>query len=119
MHPGLACIACHSRGEGPDFAIAGTAYPSGHEYDDCYGSAARTARIDVTDSRGVTRSFTANSAGNFYGQPGGGWPVFPIRAQIVFNGRTRAMAAAVDSGDCNSCHTLQGTSGAPGRIALP
>jgi hypothetical protein len=119
MHPGLACIACHSRGEGPDFAIAGTAYPSGHEYDDCYGSAARTARIDVTDSRDVTRSFTANSAGNFFGQPGGGWPVFPIRAQIVFNGRTRAMAAAVDSGDCNSCHTLQGTSGAPGRIALP
>ena len=119
MHPGLACIACHSRGEGPDFSIAGTAYPTGHEYDDCNGSAARNARIDVTDSRNVTRSFTANAAGNFYAETSGGWPVFPIRAQITFNGRTRVMAGAVDSGDCNTCHTLEGASGAPGRIALP
>ena len=119
MHPGLACIECHSRTDGPDFSIAGTAYPTGHEYDDCNGSAARNARIDVTDSRNVTHSFTANSAGNFYGQPSGGWPVFPIRAQITFNGKTRVMSGAVSSGDCNTCHTLRGTQGAPGRIALP
>jgi hypothetical protein len=29
------------------------------------------------------------------------------------------MATAVPSGDCNTCHTLNGRSGAPGRIALP
>lgn len=121
MHPGLACIACHQSrgGEAPTFAIAGTAYPSGHEYDDCFGSAARNARVDVTDRNGVTRSYTVNGAGNFSGQAGGGWPVFPIRAQITFNGKTRAMGGAVSSGDCNTCHTLQGASGAPGRIALP
>ena len=119
MHPGVACIACHARGEGPNFAIAGTAYPTGHEYDDCYGSAAQNATVTVTDKNGVSRSFTVNSAGNFSGSSSVGWPVFPIRAQITFNGRTRAMATAVDSGDCNTCHTLQGTSGAPGRIALP
>ena len=43
----------------------------------------------------------------------------PIRAQITFGGKTRAMTGAVSSGDCNACHTLNGTSGAPGRIALP
>ena len=121
MHPGLACIACHQTtgGEAPTFAIAGTAYPTGHEYDDCYGSAARNAQVSITDNNGVTRTFTVNQAGNFYGQAGSGWPVFPIRAQITFDGGTRIMSGAVSSGDCNSCHTLQGASGAPGRIALP
>ena len=121
MHPGRACITCHAttRGEAPTFSIAGTAYPTGHEYDDCYGSAAQSAVVSVTDSRNVTRTFTANRAGNFYSEASGSWPVFPIRAQISFGGRTRAMSGAVNSGDCNTCHTLQGLSGAPGRIALP
>jgi uncharacterized membrane protein len=126
MHPGRACIACHQgggggedEGEGPDFAIAGTAYPTGHEYDDCYGSAAQGAVVRVTDRNGITRSFTANRAGNFYGSASGGWPAFPIRAEITLGGETRVMSGAVNSGDCNSCHTLQGTSGAPGRVALP
>jgi len=119
MRPGEACIACHSRGEGPRFAIAGTAYPTGHEYDDCNGSAAQGAVVSVTDSAGTTHTFTVNSAGNFSGNPSGTWPVFPIRAQISFDGKTRMMAGAVSSGDCNTCHTLQGANGAPGRVALP
>ncbi len=120
MHPGLACIGCHRmRGDAPNFAIAGTAYPTGHEYDDCYGSAARNATVTIIDANSVSRTFTVNGAGNFSGSASGGWPVFPIRAQITFNGRTRVMSGAVASGDCNTCHTLQGTSGAPGRIALP
>jgi hypothetical protein len=119
MHPGVACIACHSRGEGPRFAIAGTIYPTGHEYDDCNGTAAAGAVVQVTDSAGVTRSFTANSAGNFSGSASTGWPVFPIHARVTFQGRTRSMSGAVPSGDCNSCHTLNGANGAPGRIALP
>ena len=121
MHPGRACIACHQTtgGEAPTFAIAGTAYPTGHEYDDCYGTAAQGATVTVTDKNNVSRSFTVNSAGNFYGSAGGGWPAFPIRAQITLGGKTRAMSGAVSSGDCNSCHTLPGTSNAPGRIALP
>ncbi len=121
MHPGLACIACHQTrgGEAPSFSIAGTAFPTGHELDNCYGSAARNAVVTVTDALSASRSFTVNSAGNFYGQAGGGWPVFPIRATITFNGKTRAMGGAVNSGDCNTCHTVQGSSGAPGRIALP
>jgi hypothetical protein len=119
MHPGLECISCHSRSDAPQFAIAGTIYPTGHEYDDCNGSAAVGAVVHVSDNAGVTRSFTANSAGNFYGSPSNGWPTFPIRAWVTFQGRTRTMSSAVPSGDCNSCHTLNGASGAPGRVALP
>ena len=40
-------------------------------------------------------------------------------AKITFGGKTRAMSGGVNSGDCNTCHTLNGASGAPGRIALP
>jgi hypothetical protein len=29
------------------------------------------------------------------------------------------MVATTASGDCNSCHTQNGTSAAPGRITLP
>jgi hypothetical protein len=124
MHPGLACISCHNGGEGPSFAVAGTVYPTGHEPDDCDGSGASGAMITVTDKNGSARVFTANSAGNFSGNPGGGWPVFPITATVSFGGRTRSMTTAVPSGDCNLCHTQNGTAvgqiaAPPGRIALP
>jgi len=75
--------------------------------------------VTVTDNNNVSRSFTVNSAGNFSGSASSGWPVFPIRAQISSGGKTRTTSGAVRSGDCNSCHTLQGASGASGRIALP
>ena len=45
-----------SPSESTTFAIAGTAYPSGHEYDDCFGSAARNARVDVTHPVGTIDS---------------------------------------------------------------
>ncbi len=127
MHPGLACIACHSRStEPPRFAIAGSVYPTGHEYDDCYGSAAGGATVTVTDKNGVAHSTTVNSAGNFFIDAATfpGWPAFPITATVSFNGKTRSMGTAVPSGDCNSCHTQDGTSvngiaAPPGRVALP
>ncbi len=125
MHPGVACIACHARsGDAPNFAIAGTVYPTGHEFDDCKGTAAAGASVTVTDKNGVSRSFGVNSVGNFYGNPGGGWPAFPITATVSFNGKTRSMATAVPSGDCNTCHTQSGTAvggipAPPGRVALP
>lgn len=119
MHPGLACIGCHTRTGGPRFAVGGTVYPTGHEYDDCNGSAASSAVVQVTDHNGTTQSFTVNAAGNFSGSGGSGWPVFPIVAKVTFQGRTRSMTTPVLSGDCNSCHTQTGASNAPGRIALP
>lgn len=124
MHPGIACISCHDSGEGPSFAVAGTVYPTGHEPDDCNGSGASGATVTVTDRNGAARAFTVNSAGNFYGNASIGWPVFPITATVSFNGKTRSMGTAVPSGDCNLCHTQNGTAigqiaTPPGRIALP
>ena len=43
---------------------------------------------------------------------------------MSFNGKTRSMSTQVPSGDCNLCHTQNGTAvgqiaAPPGRIALP
>lgn len=125
MRPGLACISCHRANPGaPQFAIAGTVFPTGHEYDNCNGAGASGATVTVTDKNGAARAFIANAAGNFYGSASAGWPVFPITATVSFNGKTRSMATAVSTGDCNACHTQNGTAvggipAPPGRIALP
>ena len=84
MEPGRACIACHSVNNGPLFTVAGTVYPTGHEPDDCYGTAAAGAVVTVRDSTGKEFSFTANSpAGNFFGSP---TLVFPITARVTVGG---------------------------------
>lgn len=121
MHPGRACIDCHSSGEGPSFAIAGTAYPTGHEPDDCNSQPPSGAKVQVLDaSKKVVAEAAVNSAGNFYIStrtlsriPAGG------RVQIVSSAGTRVMSDTPKTGDCNSCHTQDGTNNAPGRIVFP
>jgi len=117
MEPGRACITCHTQQGGPSFDVGGTVYPTGHEPDDCNGSAAAGAVVTVTDAMGVTASFVASSvSGNFHGSA---QLTFPITARVTFNGKTRAMSTAVPTGDCNTCHTQNGANSAPGRITLP
>jgi hypothetical protein len=116
MEPGVACISCHQSSGGPRFTVAGTVFPTGHEPDKCDAPASSGAVVTVTDSAGVTASFTANSVGNFSGNAS---LTFPITAVVSFDGRTRAMTTPVASGDCNSCHTQTGANGAPGRVTLP
>jgi hypothetical protein len=120
MHPGMACISCHSQtgGEAPLFALAGTVYPTAHEPDDCYGggSAISGAQVVITDANGATITLTPNSAGNFSSRAA---IALPFRAKVVRNGAERAMAAAQSDGDCNGCHTVDGANGAPGRIFVP
>jgi hypothetical protein len=113
MHPGMACISCHSSGEGPRFSIAGTVYPTAHEPDDCDG--ANGVQVVITGTNG-TVTLTANSAGNFYTRNAVGTP---YTATVIANGQTRAMATPQTSGDCNACHTQNGDNGAPGRILAP
>jgi hypothetical protein len=123
MMPGHACIACHEQtiaatGEdAPSFGFGGTAFPSGHEPDDCIGSGSEGARVTVTDATGRTFTATLNHSGNFF--VGAELPTFPITAVLEFQGRKRAMTTPQTSGDCNSCHTQEGDDGAPGRITLP
>jgi hypothetical protein len=116
MEPGVACISCHQSSGGPRFTVAGTVFPTGHEPDKCDAPASSGAVVTVTDSAGVTASFTANSVGNFSGNPA---LTFPVTAVVSFNGKTRAMTTVVASGDCNSCHRQAGANGAPGRVTLP
>lgn len=128
MNPGMACIDCHSSGEGPTFTIAGTIYPTGHEPDRCNGkaidangNAVGTVKVQVLDATGKkVAEATPNSVGNFYlsrrdlaAIPKGG------KVQVVSSTGTRAMGDTPSSGDCNSCHTQNGANDAPGRIVYP
>jgi len=115
MHPGRACITCHmSSEEAPHLQIGGTVYPTGHEPDDCNGATA--AVVEVTDANGGVTSLPVNAAGNFLTTT----PIaFPIHVSVVANGKRRSMGSSPPRGDCNSCHTQDGASGAPGRIVLP
>jgi hypothetical protein len=118
MHPGMACIDCHSSGGGPDLTIGGTVFPTGHEPDDCNGSngSLTDVQVIVTDGTGKSVTLTVNSAGNFYSQAR---LTPPFSAKVVKGSLTRAMMAQQTTGDCNSCHTEQGDQSAPGRIAEP
>lgn len=119
MNPGRACISCHasSGGEAPTFQIAGTVYPTGHEPDLCNGAnGTNGAKVVIVDAANRTLTLTPNASGNFsYTGP----LTTPYTAKVTYQGRERIMPAAQTSGDCNSCHTQNGTNGAPGRITLP
>jgi hypothetical protein len=117
MQPGGACISCHrSSGEAPVFTIAGTVFPTAHEYDECVSTAAGRGQVVITDGSGVDHTISIGASGNFYFQQVIG---LPYRAKVVVGGQERVMSSSQQSGDCNSCHTLNGTNGAPGRIMLP
>lgn len=114
MHPGVACITCHSRDEGPRYFVAGTVYPTAHEPDDCNGASGAT--IEITGADGATISIDANAAGNFGTRKK---VALPYRARVIVDGAIREMKTPQTNGDCNSCHTLAGANDAPGRVMLP
>jgi cytochrome c553 len=131
MHPGGACIACHAKqggggdDEAPRFTIGGTVYPTAHEPDDCNGtsmSSAGTLSVLITEANGKAHSLAVNTVGNFSYT---GSIATPYTAQVVAGSAVRAMAHAQTSGDCNGCHTVNGSStttgaaSAPGRIMAP
>jgi len=119
MNPGTACIACHKStgGEAPSFSIAGTVYPTGHEPDLCNSKAGTDgARIVIIGADGQMLTLTPNSVGNFSAQA---QVKTPYQAKVTYQGRERLMASAQTSGDCNSCHSQNGTNMAPGRITVP
>jgi hypothetical protein len=119
MHPGGACNTCHATtgGEAPQFTIAGTVYPTAHEPNDCFGVGSGAAQVIIMDANGNTQlTISTNASGNFTSTTG---ISKPYRAKIVANGKTREMAATQTDGNCNSCHTVNGANGAPGRIMMP
>jgi hypothetical protein len=117
MKPGEACNACHASSGAPHFAIAGTIYPTGHEPSDCNGAGKDSgAVVVIKDADGKIHELGLNEAGNFTLS---GSLALPYTAKVVADGSERAMGSALSNGDCNSCHTQSGKSGAPGRIVLP
>lgn len=117
MDPGRACIACHkAEREGPQFTIAGTVYPTGHEPDNCYGSSGGDITVEITGADGATLMLRPNGSGNFYSSTA---VMTPFTAKVIANGRERVMVTPQTNGDCNACHTQAGTMDAPGRIVLP
>jgi hypothetical protein len=113
MRPGEPCLNCHG-----NYAITGTVYPTGHEPNDCNGvnGSSAGATVVITDATGATRTLNVNPVGNF---ELAGTIATPFRAKVVSAGRERVMNTPQTNGNCNSCHTQNGTGSAPGRIVLP
>lgn len=127
MNPGRACRDCHvSESAGDAYFFSGTVFNSFHGRDLCNTPPPASARIEILDMQGnVTLTMTARSSGNFHSPLTTAGVSLPYRARLVANGLTREMRNPQMSGDCNSCHTEQGThtvagsSPAPGRIVWP
>ena len=70
----------------------------------------------ITGADGKMVTLTPNAAGNFSSEA---QIKTPFQAKVTYQGRERLMLTAQTSGDCNSCHTQNGTNMAPGRITVP
>jgi mono/diheme cytochrome c family protein len=130
MHPGRACISCHTDNGDPDapsFSYAGTVMGDLRDEDDCRGVPGVTVAI-LDGSDRVIGTAVTNAAGNFglcseqpedvscqLLQQASSW-----RIRLSYDGRTRDMAGHQSTiGDCASCHTAAGRNGAPGRVVAP
>lgn len=125
MHPGVACVACHSDhnaasgdGDAPIFAVAGTVYTAANEPDNCISSVALdpniVTEVIIDDAANVQYRTVVNATGNFMLDETN--IVWPVHVTIRQQGRERRMQQAVSNGDCNSCHTATATMG---RILSP
>lgn len=115
MRPGGACITCHTMRGGPAYTVAGTVYPTAHEPNDCNGVNG-VVTVVVTDANGVVTNLTVNNVGNFSSRAK---IAAPFHVKVTNGAKERVMATALTAGDCNSCHTLAGVNGAPGRVMAP
>lgn len=133
MYPGLACISCHTgqnfQGQNPQgldafefaYPYMGTVFTTPHDKDSCLTNAgAGTVSVEILDHTGtvILRMTPDPSTGNFFGGTAGTSAV-PYTARVVTPQGTRVMGGEQTSGDCNTCHTVAGDNGAPGRIFLP
>jgi hypothetical protein len=123
MNPGLACKACHgpplNNGPDFDFGFMGTLFPSLHEKNFCNAPPPAGAVVEILDMNDkVQVTMTVNPVGNFYNNSKATAPS-PYKAQVRVGNKVIAMKGPQTNGDCNSCHTEQGTMGAPGRVVTP
>ena len=114
MHPGRACITCHTQKGKKIFTVAGTVYGCFHVVDDSSGVSGAT--VELTGADGQVTKLTTNLSGNFTYT---GALALPYTARVLQGGKSRDMMDPKSNGNCNECHTQNGDQGAPGRITLP
>jgi hypothetical protein len=130
MFPGIPCLSCHEAGmlkaDAPALGFGGTAYPTAHEPDNCNSANIPAGGVvQVQDAKGKTFEATIDAVGNFSERATTTNPItFPIEIKIVAGGKERIMGEPAPNGDCNGCHTVNGSNvdagnKAPGRIMLP
>jgi len=120
MEPGLACIECHAT-QAPDlvYDFMGTVFPGYRTEALCFASPPQGVTVELVDKNGaVAATLTPNASGNFFTGRNSGVQV-PYTARVRFDGGVSEMLTPQTSGDCNSCHTAAGLSGAPGRVVWP
>ncbi len=117
MHPGMSCITCHARGEGPKLTVAGTVYTKIDEKDDYFG--VEGATVQIVDAKGKSVDLVTNKAGNFMLPARKALLVPPFSVKVLKGKAVNVMESPAPSGNCASCHTAAGSGGAPGRIMAP
>jgi len=120
MRPGNPCISCHADSgdeDAPSLSWGGTVFGGQYDENECRGIPGVQVEI-LDEANEVLFTTTTNQAGNFLvHESQQAFERFRIR--LTLDGRTREMASHQGIGDCNSCHTAEGTGGAPGRIVAP
>ncbi|MFT3839946.1 MAG: hypothetical protein QM723_23365 [Myxococcaceae bacterium] len=121
MFPGQTCVGCHLINSPPNaYYFAGTVFPGFVTVDGCEETLPSGVVVEIYDSNNqLALTLPVLENGNFVSPSPDAGVKMPYKARVVSNGQVRAMTLPQVSGDCNSCHTQTGASGAPGRIRLP
>jgi hypothetical protein len=124
MEPGAGCQGCHVGGEAQAYQFMGTVYPTLHEPDRCNGAPPSSTAlvVEILDAATGATVLTLpvySPSGNFYSSRGTAATPYRARVRNTLTNLTREMVGPQSDGNCDSCHTALGTSGAPGRIAWP
>lgn len=123
MTPGRACIDCHKKtmsARAPIYTAAGTIFPGVNDADDCNGIDGVGTAVAFMSPNGmefIPRQ-VVNRVGNFFTLSA--MPT-SYRVKIISAGRELAMQGLLTpaDGDCNTCHSAAGSSGARGRLMKP
>jgi len=112
--PGQPCLLCHDGelGDPPQFSIAGTVFlePTGTK-------PVNRATIELHGADGSTFKFTSNAAGNFYVEPAGYSPAFPLEVKVSYQGEVTTMQSLVGrDGACAGCHSDPAGADSPGHV---
>lgn len=94
-HPGESCAQCHDSMPNAAWTVSGTVFGSG-------GVGVAGATIEVVDASGKKLLLVTGDNGNFYSSSAVQMPLTVRSSKCPSDS---AMAAKVNAGSCNSCHS--------------